>query len=131
MIITICPHFHLRISVFKSSLACSYYQKACFNTIGPPTLQKTLLVELLKFNGRAELAAQLVAWTIPVYPMKGDVLRANGCPGGVEMGQVQQRLRDQWKESRFQLTQDDLLALLPDAIERARSESPPKRHKKA
>lgn len=91
-----------------------------------------MLIELLKFNGHIDLATQLAAWTIPTYPINGDLLRANGCPGGAEMGQIQRRLRDHWKESEFQLTEENLLALLPDAIEKVRSEvkpSPPKRHK--
>lgn len=105
-------------------MCSSYYQIECFNTLGSAELQKLMILELLKFNGHRELVAQLLAWPIPVYPLSGQLLRANGCPGGIEMGLVQRKLRDQWKDSQFELTHEQLLERLPAAIAEVHKETP-------
>lgn len=115
---------------------CRFYQKECFNTIGSTGLQKSMLLELLKFNNHAVTFASLNAWPIPVYPLNGQLLRENGCPTGQQMGMVQRLLRDQWKDSQFALTAAELLQRLPAAIGTVRNAkvgtmepSPPKRRK--
>lgn len=74
------------------------------------------VLELLKYNEYHELYNELKDWTIPHFPLKGATLLANGCPPGKDMGVVQTKLRDLWKESSFALTEDELLLQLPDAI---------------
>lgn len=96
-------------------------------------LQKVAILELLKYNDQHELLAKLKDWSIPRFPLNGPTLLANGCPPGKDMGIVQTKLRDLWKDSSFALTQDELLKQLPEVVNAMvkAKPSPPKKRKEA
>lgn len=112
----------------------SYYQKECFNTVtGSVALHKVAILELLKYNAHHALCAQLNEWSIPIYPLNGQTLLANGCPPGKTMGAVQSQLRDLWKDSAFVMSRDELLERLPDVVKAVVDDRPssPKKRKAA
>lgn len=96
-------------------------------------LQKVALLELLKYNEHHDLHTKLKEWSIPRFPLNGQTLLANGCPPGKDMGVVQAKLRDMWKESSFALSPDELLERLPDVVKEVvkAKPSPPKKRKEA
>lgn len=49
-------------------------------------------------------------WEIPTFPVTGQDLLDRGMKPGVELGSTLRTMRQVWKDSRFQLTKEDLLA---------------------
>lgn len=62
---------------------------------------------------QGDIARELQAWVPPRLPVDGRQLRAAGVKPGPQMGDVIKGLMQQWKASRFTLTREELLALLP------------------
>jgi len=68
-------------------------------------------------SGIAELIADLEtvrSFVLPIFPIKGRDLQAQGVPDGEEMGERLAALEEAWVTSDFRLTRDDLLNL-PEA----------------
>ncbi|WP_346891408.1 CCA tRNA nucleotidyltransferase [uncultured Roseibium sp.] len=47
---------------------------------------------------------------IPVFPLKGADLMAAGLPAGPKIGETLKRLEDEWLDSRFSLSREEILA---------------------
>ncbi|XP_051996877.1 CCA tRNA nucleotidyltransferase 1, mitochondrial [Xyrauchen texanus] len=76
----------------------------------PDTQSKVL--ELLKYQGEKKLFDELRRWSIPHFPVSGHDLRKLGITSGKEIGTILQELRDTWKNSRYQMSKEELLATL-------------------
>ncbi|MCP4936803.1 MAG: CCA tRNA nucleotidyltransferase, partial [bacterium] len=63
---------------------------------------------------KAETFANLLDWTSnwqrPVFPLKGRDLRKAGMDGGPQMGEELKRLEDEWVDSGFLKSREELLA---------------------
>lgn len=65
--------------------------------------------EVLKYRGEVTLLKELAEWKIPKFPISGHILMERGYKAGPRMTEVMTALKDQWIESNFKLTQEELL----------------------
>lgn len=79
-------------------------------------ITKEYVLELLKYNGKADLFEQLQVWSTPRFPITGTMLQNHGCPKGRTMGLVMNELKDIWGNGNFELTADELLKELPNVL---------------
>ncbi|XP_040175135.1 CCA tRNA nucleotidyltransferase 1, mitochondrial isoform X1 [Anopheles arabiensis] len=93
------------------------FQQLCLQTISSVKLKKEYVLELLKYHGKQELYQQLLDWPIPQFPIKGNVLIANGAPKGPKLGVVLDRLKIIWSNNQYNMTQEQLLEHLPAVLE--------------
>uniref|UniRef100_A0A8W7PRU6 tRNA nucleotidyltransferase/poly(A) polymerase RNA and SrmB- binding domain-containing protein n=1 Tax=Anopheles coluzzii TaxID=1518534 RepID=A0A8W7PRU6_ANOCL len=93
------------------------FQQLCLQTISSVKLKKEYVLELLKYHGKRELYQQLLDWPIPQFPIKGNVLIANGAPKGPKLGEVLDRLKIIWSNNQYNMTQEQLLEHLPAVLE--------------
>lgn len=93
------------------------FQQLCLQTISSVKLKKEYVLELLKYHGKRELYQQLLDWPIPQFPIKGNVLIANGAPKGPKLGVVLDRLKIIWSNNQYNMTQEQLLEHLPAVLE--------------
>ncbi|GLV37981.1 uncharacterized protein CBL_12293 [Carabus blaptoides fortunei] len=69
---------------------------------------------LLPYHDFALLPA-FVEWTVPKFPVPGNMLRERySVPGGRFMGTVIDKLKEYWVQQEFKPTQEDLLARVPE-----------------
>lgn len=68
-----------------------------------------LVVELLHYCGKVELATELQQWKMPKCPFNGHDLQAVGIPSGTVFGKIKRQLIERWKESYFTLNKEELL----------------------
>lgn len=75
--------------------------------------------DLLLLSAASDVAWDIAPWvglsrtfTAPVFPVKGDDLKARGIAPGKDMGAVLMQLERAWEESGYTLTKDALLMLL-------------------
>ncbi|XP_066208102.1 CCA tRNA nucleotidyltransferase 1, mitochondrial [Saccopteryx leptura] len=66
--------------------------------------------ELLKYQGEPGLLRGLQRWSVPPFPVSGHDIRKAGISSGKEIGALLQQLRDQWKQSGYQMQKDELLS---------------------
>jgi tRNA nucleotidyltransferase/poly(A) polymerase len=84
----------------------------------PPPVHS--VAEVLRFHGRVDQAAALEAWTVPVFPVHGGGMTAAGVRPGPRMGELLEQLRERWVQSRFTLTEAQLLGeVLPTLMTEA------------
>jgi tRNA nucleotidyltransferase (CCA-adding enzyme) len=60
------------------------------------------IVELLKYQGKQDLADNLGSNTKPVFPVSGKDLLAKGLPSGPNIGAILKRLENVWKADGYQ-----------------------------
>lgn len=76
-------------------------------------------VELLRYQGKVDAAEQLAAWEVPKFPVSGKTIQSPpiSMKPGKQIGGVLRKLKDDWKASRFTLTEAELIqaavALVP------------------
>ncbi|TRY79938.1 hypothetical protein TCAL_02259 [Tigriopus californicus] len=92
------------------------YQYMIVDHKGKPNDVRTWAEELLKYQGQPDLAKQIKEWDPPRFPISGKILLDKGCPKGVILGAVLRELKEQWKHSGFEATEEDLLQGLDAAI---------------
>jgi tRNA nucleotidyltransferase (CCA-adding enzyme) len=63
-------------------------------------------------SGSCDLLDQIRGWELPTFPVRGVDLITIGHKPGPQMGQILVKLEDDWKQSDFKLTREDLLASL-------------------
>lgn len=63
-------------------------------------------------DGYARLLAHALAWTHPVFPLRGADLLARGIRPGPALGAEMQRLGAKWADSGFSLDREALLAMI-------------------
>uniref|UniRef100_A0A182NRH5 Poly A polymerase head domain-containing protein n=1 Tax=Anopheles dirus TaxID=7168 RepID=A0A182NRH5_9DIPT len=93
------------------------FQQLCLQTISSVKLKKEYVLELLKYHGKRDLHRQLHEWPIPHFPIKGNVLIANGAPKGPKLGLVMDKLKIIWSNNQYNMTQEQLLEHLPAVME--------------
>lgn len=93
------------------------YQKLVINSLFKTPDAKLWTVELLKLQGKHELAEKLDNWVIPRFPINGNMVRERGSVSGKQLGMVLQRLKYHWVESGFQLQASELLDMIPDVLD--------------
>jgi hypothetical protein len=52
----------------------------------------------------------LDAWVVPVFPVTGQDLMAQGMKPGPEMGQTIKAMKERWIESDYALSKSDMLS---------------------
>ncbi|XP_065355234.1 CCA tRNA nucleotidyltransferase 1, mitochondrial [Calliphora vicina] len=129
-------HERLKLSAFERDLALfitqqkdkvdleyktlNDYQILCLQ----PYAKREFVEELLKYTNKKELYSALKAWTIPKFPVNGNLLKERGCPSQKKMGIILNQLKLIWAESDFKLTAEELLDQhLPAVMENLTSPS--------
>jgi len=84
--------------------------------IKPKDVRK-YIEEVMRYRGESELLEEWLQWEPPVFPVTGKDLIAHDCPKGRTFSMVLDILKRHWKESDFKLSKENLLELLPDAID--------------
>lgn len=80
---------------------------------------KEKVVELLKYQHHLAEAEQLSQWTLARFPVSGTVLSSRGIKQGPTYKIILNDLREAWKQSNFQATENELLdQYLPPILER-------------
>ena len=81
----------------------------------PPMRQKRYLCELLKYLDLRSTLEQVVDWTPPRFPVRGDQVLLAGVPKGRSVGKVLTFLQQKWKETRYKLDAEELLKFVEEA----------------
>lgn len=68
-------------------------------------------IECASLFGPSDILAAIKAWTVPKFPVSGADLIAVGHVTGPQMGLTLNRLRQEWKDSDYQLTKDVLVGM--------------------
>ena len=75
------------------------------------------IAEVMKYRGEVNLLEEWVLWEPPVFPIGGKDLKEYGCAPGKTFSIVLDILKNRWKESNFTMSKENLLELLPTAME--------------
>ena len=79
---------------------------------------KEKIVELLKYQHYLTEAQQLSEWIIPRFPVSGETLVSKGIKQGPNYKIILDKLREAWKTSHFQATENQLIdKSLPHILE--------------
>ena len=76
-------------------------------------IPSTYVFELASLQRKQSIATAMQSFQKPIFPVSGNDLQVAGVKPGIGMGKVIKDLRDIWKQSRFKLSKDELLAHLP------------------
>ena len=80
---------------------------------------KEKVVELLKYQHHPLEAEQLSQWTLPRFPVSGNVLSSQGVKQGPTFKLILNELREAWKQSDYLATENQLINnVLPSILER-------------
>jgi len=86
---------------------------------------KERVVELLKYQHYLAEAEQLSEWTLPRFPVSGVTIASKGIKQGPTFKIILNELREAWKKSHFQATEDQLInEILPDVLEHLTDTNP-------
>jgi tRNA nucleotidyltransferase (CCA-adding enzyme) len=77
--------------------------------LADPKIRNGHVFALVESRGRADLLQKLKTWTPPEFPINGSDLIAAGIAPGPDMGRKLAVLRNEWEQSGFKLTRDELL----------------------
>ena len=72
-------------------------------------VDKNLISALATLQGKEDMASHVSSAKVPDFPISGADLIAKGMNPGPEMGAKLGQLKQQWKQSNFTATKDDLL----------------------
>ena len=72
-------------------------------------VDKNLISALATLQGKEDMASHVSSAQVPDFPISGADLIAKGMNPGPEMGAKLGQLKQQWKQSNFTATKDDLL----------------------
>lgn len=79
---------------------------------------KDKVIELLKYQHHLNEIEQLSQWTLPRFPVSGDVLSSRGIKQGPNFKVILNELRQTWKQSHYQATEYQLInEVLPQVLE--------------
>merc|ERR1712226_328214 len=93
------------------------YQWLAVDSKAKPQDTRLYIDQVLQYRGDLALAEQFSGWDPPRFPVRGDHLKEAGCPPGKIMSVVLARLKQQWKESDFQIEVDELVARIPGVVD--------------
>ncbi|PIK52820.1 putative CCA tRNA nucleotidyltransferase 1, mitochondrial [Apostichopus japonicus] len=71
------------------------------------------VMEVLKYRGDHQLLDRLQNWEPPRFPISGKDLLNLGVPKGKRLGYILKSLKDNWIESDYEQSKEDLLKLVP------------------
>jgi hypothetical protein len=97
-----------------------YYKELYFKTEGKPSDVRVYIEELFKYFSDIGLLHEFKSWEPPEFPLNGNLLREWGVPQGRLMGFVMKLLKQEWLDSEFQKTEEDLHKSLPAILEELR-----------
>jgi len=80
-----------------------------------PARRKRQLCELLKYLNLRPTLEQVVDWSPPRFPVRGDQVLLAGVPKGPSVGKVLYYLQQKWKETRYKLDAEELLKFIEEA----------------
>ena len=73
---------------------------------------KEKLIQLLLYQGHHEYIEQLEQWSIPNFPVNGEMLSKTGIPKGPIFSHILNELREIWKNTyNFNCNEENLLKL--------------------
>ncbi|CAF1088310.1 unnamed protein product [Rotaria sordida] len=94
------------------------YKDLLVDLIIQDSTAKEKIVELLKYQHYLTEAQQLSEWIIPRFPVSGKTLESKGIKQGPNYKIILDKLREAWKTSHFQATENQLIdQSLPDILE--------------
>ncbi|KAF2895811.1 hypothetical protein ILUMI_10377 [Ignelater luminosus] len=73
------------------------------------------IVEVLKYNNSPHLE-EFQNWSLPKFPVSGNMLKQKGVEGGRFMGLVMNELKNIWAENDFNLSAEELLKQVPHIL---------------
>ena len=73
--------------------------------------------EVMKYRGEEQILQEWLLWEPPVFPVTGKDLMSYDVPKGRTYSFILDILKRHWKESDFKLSKENLLELIPDALE--------------
>ena len=83
---------------------------------------KEKIVELLKYQHYLSEAQQLLGWVVPRFPVSGEAIASKGIEKGPNYKKILDKLREAWKASHFQATEQQLIDEdLPHVLEDLRN----------
>ncbi|CAF1155967.1 unnamed protein product [Rotaria sp. Silwood1] len=85
------------------------YKDLLVDLIIQDPMAKEKIVELLKYQHYLIEAQQLSQWIIPRFPVSGDILTSKGIKQGPNFKIILDKLREIWKQSYFQATENQLI----------------------
>jgi tRNA nucleotidyltransferase (CCA-adding enzyme) len=118
----------LKLSVFERDLALFVvehrppkphvkplmpYQQLVLKISNKNTFQ--YVVEVLKYNNSPHLE-EFQNWSIPKFPVTGNMLKEKGVESGRKMGLVLTELRNYWAEQEYKITPEELLKQVPNVL---------------
>jgi len=89
------------------------YQLLVVNSKGRTGDTKEWACEVLKYRGASALLCEFEQWTVPRFPLNGNMLKEKGVSGGKVLGLVLHTLKQKWAESDFSMSAEDMLQQLP------------------
>jgi len=78
---------------------------------------RLFISEVLKYRGDLDLCQQFMEWNPPKFSVTGHHLKDAGCPPGKLMSVVLGKLKDQWKESNFEMSEATLVENIPSVLD--------------
>lgn len=79
---------------------------------------KDRVIELLKYQHYINEIEQLSQWILPRFPVSGGTLASKGIKQGSNYKTILNQLREAWKESHYQATENQLIdEVLPNILE--------------
>lgn len=80
-----------------------------------PTDTRKMVIEVLKYNNSPHIK-DIVNWDIPKFPISGSMLKEKGVESGRFMGAVMAELKNNWADSNFSLSVEEILKQVPDVV---------------
>lgn len=79
---------------------------------------KKYIAEFLRYINRYDLLREISSWTIPVFPVRGDILseRLQGRTGK-ELGLVMNSLKAAWADNHFNLDEESFKRIIDQALQ--------------
>lgn len=96
--------------ILKKSL--HHCQDLLVDTTMPVNKTRIKIIELLKYSNMRDTLEQFQQWTLPRFPVSGIKLIEVGVPKGPIFSRELSRLKDIWRQSRFEKTEEELLQYL-------------------
>lgn len=89
------------------------YQNLLLHSRLKPAVMREYIIELLKYSNKSPLIKDFNSWRLQPFPLNGNIIRQNGAPGGKQMGQIIQAMKEHWSHNDFKLNREELLRDMP------------------
>lgn len=88
------------------------YQLLLLESRGNQKAVHEWVCEVFKYRGDSELLSEFQAMQMPKFPVDGNMLKNKGISRGKHFNLILRKLKEQWVDSDFSLTKDQLLEQL-------------------